>query len=85
MQARNTSGHNPLRPAPAKPQLSTADLFPDYYHKVLPGAQKHTEQYSNHARDLRGATGIRTPDLLHAMNHSSILRPGHMLPDQAIC
>jgi hypothetical protein len=68
MQARNTSGHNPLRPAPAKPPLSTADLVPSCYHKVLPGTQKHTEQHSNHARELRGATGIRTPDLLHAMN-----------------
>jgi hypothetical protein len=30
-----------------------------------------------------GATGIRTPDLLHAMNHSPVPRPGHMRPDQA--
>ena len=30
-----------------------------------------------------GAMGIRTPDLLHAMNHSRVPRPGHMQPDQA--
>ena len=30
-----------------------------------------------------GAMGIRTPDLLHAMNHSPVLRPGDMRPDQA--
>jgi hypothetical protein len=27
--------------------------------------------------------GIRTPDLLHAMNHSPVLRPGTMGSDQA--
>ena len=30
-----------------------------------------------------GAMGIRTPDLLHAMNHSRVPRPGHMQLDQA--
>ena len=30
-----------------------------------------------------GATGIRTPDLLHAMNHSPVPRPGDMGSDQA--
>ena len=31
-----------------------------------------------------GAMGIRTPDLLHAMNHSAVLPPGHTRPEQAI-
>jgi hypothetical protein len=31
-----------------------------------------------------GAMGIRTPDLLHAMNYPSAPRPGHMQPDQPI-
>jgi hypothetical protein len=33
----------------------------------------------------RGDMGIRTPDLLHAMNHSPGPRPGDMQPDQAEC
>jgi hypothetical protein len=37
---------------------------------------------SNYVSDLGGAMGIRTPDLLHAMNPSGIPRPGHMWPDQ---
>jgi hypothetical protein len=40
-------------------------------------------QSSNYISDLCGAMGIRTPDLLHAMNHSPVPRPGHMRPDQA--
>ena len=37
----------------------------------------------NYTSDLGGATGIRTPDLLHAINHSPVPRPGNMRPDQA--
>jgi hypothetical protein len=29
--------------------------------------------------------GIRTPDLLHAMNHSPVMRPANMQLDQATC
>jgi hypothetical protein len=39
-------------------------------------------QSSNLWFDLCGAMGIRTPDLLHAMNHSGILRAGDMSSDQ---
>ena len=39
---------------------------------------------SKYVRDLCGAMGIRTPDLLHAMNDSAIPRPGHMQFDQPL-
>jgi len=39
---------------------------------------------SKYIHDLSGAKEIRTPDLLHAMNHPAAPRPGHMSPDQAV-
>jgi hypothetical protein len=45
MQARNKSGDNPLRPAPAKPPLSKADLFPAATRKRYE-APKNTERHS---------------------------------------
>jgi hypothetical protein len=48
--------------------LSWADLLAYCYQVALPGTPKLTEQHSDYSSDLGGAMGIRTPDLLRAMN-----------------
>ena len=74
VQARNNSGQYPLSPAGAKPLLSRADLLPDCYQEALPGTPNYPYLYSNYCCELGGAMGIRTPDLLHAMQRQHVHR-----------
>ena len=67
IQARNNSGEYPLSPEGAKPLLSRTDLLLSCYQEALPSTSKCPYLYSNYFHEMGGAMGIRTPDLLHAM------------------